>query len=91
MKSHLRSDNLIGDYCDAELCKSIPLFNGTDSDNSLQIIMYFDELESCNPLGGQAGIHKLGNFYCINIHTMFRGIFTSAFNPLRPTSHLSGS
>lgn len=62
MKSHKCSDNLIGDYCGAELCKSIPLFNGTTSDNSLQIIMYFDESEICNPLGGQAGIYKLGNF-----------------------------
>lgn len=68
MKPHFRSDNLIGDYCDAELCKSIPLFNGTTSDNSLQIIMYFDELEVCNPLGGQAGIHKLGNFLIISTH-----------------------
>ena len=50
-------------------CISIPLFNGTTSENSLQIIMYFDELEVlCNPLGGQAGIHKLGNFLIISTH-----------------------
>lgn len=57
MKSHARSDDIIGDYCDAELYKSIPLFQR--SEHSLQIILFFDEMEVCNPLGGQAGIHKL--------------------------------
>ena len=58
MKSHKRSDGKIGDYCDAELYKSIPLFQGNE--RSLQIILFFDEMEVSNPLGSQAGVHKLG-------------------------------
>lgn len=60
IKSHSRSDNIIGDYCDAELYKSISLFNDDSIEHPLQIIMYYDDVEICNPLGGQAGVHKLG-------------------------------
>ena len=59
IKSHSQLDNIIGDYCDAELYKSIPLFNDLNIEHLLQIIMYYDDVETCNPLGGQAGIHKL--------------------------------
>ena len=38
--------------------KSHQLFQ--DQENALQIIAYFDEIEVCNPLGAQRGIHKLG-------------------------------
>ena len=58
-KPHSRSDNLIGEFCDGELIKSIPLF--VQYVNSLQIIMFFDEMETCNPLSGHAGVHKVGN------------------------------
>lgn len=58
MKSHARSDGIIGDYCDADLYKSISLFQ--DNEHALQIILFFDEMEICNPLGSQAGVHKLG-------------------------------
>ena len=59
MKSHTRSDGLIGDYCDAELLKSIPLFQ--HNEHSLQIILFFDEMEVTNPLGSQARVYKLGS------------------------------
>ena len=60
MKPHSWTDNIIGDYCDGDLYKSIPLF-GDNHAHSLQIIMFIDEMEVCNPLGGHAGVHKLGN------------------------------
>ena len=47
-----------------ECCVKHPLFK--NSPNSLQIIVYFDEVEACNPLGGHAGIHKLGNLLIKN-------------------------
>jgi len=43
MKPHSRSDGIIGDYCDASLYKSIPLFS--DNEHNLQIIMFYDEME----------------------------------------------
>lgn len=58
LHSHQRSDNLLADYCDGELFKSHELFGCHES--AIQIIMYFDEVEICNPLGGHNGIHKLG-------------------------------
>ena len=27
---------------------------------AIQLVIYFDELEVCNPLGAQSGVHKLG-------------------------------
>ena len=58
MQSHSRSDGYMGDYCDGELFRSIDFFQ--NNPNALQLIMYFDEVEVCNPLGAQRGIHKLG-------------------------------
>jgi len=43
MKPHYRSDEIIGDYCDAELYKSIPLFQ--ENNHNLQIVMFYDEME----------------------------------------------
>ena len=48
----------MGDYCDGLLFKSHPLFSAHR--NSLQLIIYYDEVEVCNPLGSRSGVHKLG-------------------------------
>ena len=72
MKSHTRSDGLIGDYCDAELFKSIPLFQGNE--HSLQIILFFDEMEVTNPLGSQAGVYKLGNYLYSQVISQYKCI-----------------
>ena len=61
LTSHERSDGLISDYCDGSLYQSHNLFK-TRKD-ALQLVLYFDEIEVCNPLGAQRGIHKLGMFY----------------------------
>lgn len=45
-----------------------PLFR--QNPHALQIIAYFDELEVCNPLGGQAEIHKLGKFLIDSSHVI---------------------
>ena len=49
----------LGDYCDGSLYKSHPFYQ-QDQIHSLQLVVYFDEVEVCNPLGAQRGIHKLG-------------------------------
>ena len=53
-----RSDGYLSDYCDGYFFKNHQIF-GTRP-NALQIILYFDELEVCNPLGSHSGVHKLG-------------------------------
>ena len=63
-----RSDGFIADFCDGTLFKMHSLFG--QNPHALQIIAYFDELEVCNPLGGQAGIHKLGKFLIDSSHVV---------------------
>ena len=48
------------DYCDGQVFQEHPLFK-TDV-NSLQLIAYYDEVETSNPLGSYRAKHKLGNF-----------------------------
>lgn len=70
---HARDDNLLGDYCDSEHFKQHELF-GNDP-HALQLLLYFDEVEVCNPLGSRANKHKLGMYvlcciFCVssNLH-----------------------
>ena len=70
-QSHKRKDNLLSDICDGELFESHELYQKFPG--ALQLITYFDEVEPCNVLGAQAGIHKLGKFLkviCI-LHPIF--------------------
>ena len=55
---HKTSSGTLEDFCDGEVFTSHPLFSCHC--NALQILLYFDELEVCNPLGSKAKIHKLG-------------------------------
>lgn len=67
MNLHGLNSGLLGDYCDGELYAKSDLFQGDPC--ALQIQLYYDELELCNPLGS-----KLGNFerlhVCITIQNM---------------------
>ena len=49
--------------------------------------MYYDEIEICNPLGGQNGIHKLGRIkylLCEVIVSIIIGMFYYTIGNLRP-------
>ena len=59
MRGHTRTDGLLGDYCDGADFSSHSLF-GTKQ-NSLQVMLYYDDVEVCNPLGTKVKRHKLGN------------------------------
>lgn len=48
------------DYCDGQSYKENPLFQ--EDPTALQIQLYYDELEVCNPLGSYAKKHKLGKY-----------------------------
>lgn len=59
------------DYCDGDLYKNHPLFSSCK--DALQLIIYFDEVETVNPLGSYRSYHKLGAFmHAVNdIMTMY--------------------
>lgn len=48
------------DFCDGNLFKNHPLFSANPL--ALQIILFYDELELCNPLGTHVKKHKLSIF-----------------------------
>ena len=75
-------------FCDGSLYQEHPLFS-TDP-NALQIILNYDDVEICNPLGSKAKVHKLGMLilhYCFI--TLYLGIFYYTLGNLRP--HLRSS
>lgn len=50
--------DILKDFCDGSYFREHQLF-GIHPANTLQIFLYFDEVEICNPLGSKAKIHKL--------------------------------
>lgn len=59
------------DYCDGTLFSEHPLFSVNEC--GLQVMLYYDDVEVCNPLGSAATVHKLGE--CINTDTVnFRSL-----------------
>ena len=57
---HQSNDGLIRDYCDGTQFRSHPLFSVDGK--ALQLMLYYDDLETCNPLGSKFSKHKLGKF-----------------------------
>lgn len=49
---------LLRDYCDGQQFCQHSLFSNDSS--CLQLIIYYDELELCNPLGSRRKKHKIG-------------------------------
>ncbi len=64
---HESSATLLHDYCDAKRYREHPLFSLNHS--ALQLIIYYDELELCNPLGSRRKIHKIGIIIMCMSHT----------------------
>jgi len=58
MNSHSQLNDKLGDYCDGEQYKTSKLFE--EHPCALQLQLFYDELEVCNPLGSKAKKHKLG-------------------------------
>lgn len=57
-----------GDVCDGKVFQSHPIFSNDPL--TLQLILFYDEVEVCNPLGTHVKKHKLGilSFTIGNIH-----------------------
>ena len=53
------SDNLMHDLSDGSIFKEHPFFS-SNSTHGLQIVSYYDEVETCNPLGSSSEKFKLG-------------------------------
>ena len=58
---HCRQDDIMEDYCDGLQFKRHTLFSSEP--HALQVMLYFDEVELCNPLGSSSKIHKIGILY----------------------------
>lgn len=59
MDTHRHSaEAILSDYCDGKQYREHTLFS-TDP-VALQLILYYDELELCNPLGSRRKKHKIG-------------------------------
>ena len=58
--------NILSDYRDGRQYNQHPLFSPNPV--SLQLILYYDELELCNPLGSRRKKHKVGTYTsCITV------------------------
>ena len=68
MRCHKRNDGLLADYCDGSDFKQHQLFSIYPQ--SLQLNIYYDDVEICNPLGSKSKIHKLGRFVDVWIYTL---------------------
>jgi hypothetical protein len=77
-RSHCTIDpEVLSDYCDGDVFKSHPIFS--KHTKSFQILLYYDDVEICNPLGSKKSIHKLGIFYftLANLRPKLRSKFTA--------------
>uniref|UniRef100_A0A1X7V6K4 Uncharacterized protein n=1 Tax=Amphimedon queenslandica TaxID=400682 RepID=A0A1X7V6K4_AMPQE len=61
LQSHQRSDDLTSDTCECATYESHPLLSVEN--NSLEILLYYDDLEVCNPLSFRSIVHKIAIFY----------------------------
>ena len=72
-------ENVLGDFFDGEIYKTHDLFK--NNPHGLQIIAYYDEVETCNVLGSPSGKYKLGCvFFTLgNIRPLHRSALKSIF------------
>ena len=64
LRSADHQDNLMYDLSDGCMFKKHAFFKSNP--NGLQVIAYYDEVETCNPLGSSSGKFKLG---CVFFYT----------------------
>ena len=58
VNGHKSRDGFLHDYCDGRMHATHPLFS--TKKGSLEIFLYYDDVEVCNPLGSRRTKHKLG-------------------------------
>ena len=60
-QSHFSKEGFLFDICDGDCFKNNQIFQ--EHPDGLQIILYHDEVEVCNPLGTHTGKHKIDLYY----------------------------
>lgn len=81
-KGHTSTDGVLRDYCDGTEYNNHPLLSLDP--HFLQLFLYYDDLEVCNPIGSKRIIHKLGTVITwswsliIHIH-MYYSLHTAVF------------
>ena len=75
------------DFCDGYSFKSHPVFKSYPQ--ALQVIVYYDDVETANPLGAKAGHHKLGMKY-VHVYYYISNVHVLEFFPLYLTHEVSG-
>jgi len=78
-KGHKSLSFIMEDFCDGTAFQSSALYSVYPE--ALQIFLYFDEVEICNPLGSKTKTHKLGmcKFIVVTKKTVWSYLLTSVF------------
>lgn len=76
--------DVLADFCDGTYYKNHGLFSVHR--NALQIMMYYDDVEVCNPLGSHTKVHKLGKYLC-SCRFSYVHVFTGLFYFLLGNCH----
>ena len=58
---HHSQDDIMRDFCDGNYIRSSPYF--IQNPEALQIILFYDDAEFCNPIGHRTKKHSMGLFY----------------------------
>jgi len=81
MCGHQRDDDIAEDFCDSLHAKCHPLFGRNKT--ALQLLLFYDDLEVCNPIGSSRKKHKIGVTY-----TAACNMSTFCFTPTMHTIEL---
>lgn len=76
-----RSPGYLYDLCDGYFYRQHPVF--TIDKQALQIVIYYDEVETANPLGSYRGVHKIGNNFDVHVHvlsTLYMHVYINVTN-----------
>ena len=75
MMNHQSNFESLHDFCDGNYYKRHELFSSDKP--AIQLLLYYDELEVCNPLGSKRTKHKLGKILREEIFplSLFKGAF----------------
>ena len=58
---HFSHDDIMRDFCDGTYIRNSPYFQAHPE--ALQIILFYDDAEFCNPIGHRTKKHSMGMFY----------------------------
>lgn len=77
--NHCSNDDIMRDFCDGSYIRNSEYFQRNSE--ALQIIMFYDDAEFCNPIGHRTKKHSMGLFYWTlgNLPPSCRSTYSSIF------------